>query len=83
MNIYELHLIQHPRNHLDYHDGFVVVAKSARDARKMASRWSSDDMSPRTLYPEWLDRTQTTCLKLGVPSGKVPAGVVLASFNAG
>lgn len=83
MNIYELHLMIHPRNHLDYHDGFVVVAKSARDARKMASRWGGEEDSTRALNPEFLDRTQTTCLKLGVTSGMVPAGVVLASFNAG
>lgn len=84
MNIYEVDLIHHPRKYLDYYDGFVVVAKSARDARKMAARWGNgDDGSTRVVNPEFLDRTLTTCLKLGVTTGRVPQGVVLSSFNAG
>ena len=84
MNIYEVDLINHPTRYFDYYDGFVVVAKSARDARKMAARYGNgEDGSTRVVNPEFLDRTLTTCLKLGVTSGKVPQGVRLASFNAG
>lgn len=74
MNLYILRTLE--GHDWDEYDSFVVIARCASEARKLASEqaYSSDDTR------RWLSPRSSSCRQLK-PSGK--ARVVIGSFNAG
>lgn len=54
--------------------GYVVRAKNADQARKLACSFGGDNSS------DWVDPTRTSCRIL---KSKGPYGVILKDFNAG
>ena len=67
----------------DEAQGFVVRAKDARSARKLAQAQGGDevrDWGPKGEIPFWTNPRLTTCQELK-PEG--PERVILRDFNAG
>ncbi len=75
----KLYLLQNPDHDDRKHDiacGFVIRAKSPKEARKIASQQCGDE-GPGT----WLDPEMSSCLRIPVES--VHSEVILRDFNAG
>lgn len=81
MNIYELGIIDLPKS-LEHYNYFLVVASSARNARRMAAKYP-DIRVGVVVNPEFLDRKLTSCLKLGEVTGRYAdklVGIRMASI---
>jgi len=77
MNIYHLSNTGGYMGH-DSYDGFVVRAKSPKQARELAAE--QDRTQPET----WRDAKLSSCERLGTcPGVRNFAEVILGSFNAG
>lgn len=70
--------------------GFVVIARTEAEARRLAQAqggeecavFSYDDDEPSDT-PFWLDSPHVRCERIGVPRDASEPRVVLRSFNAG
>lgn len=70
--------------------GFVVIARTEMEARRLAqgaggdecAAFSYDDDEPSDV-PFWLDSPHVRCERLGVPHDTYGSRIVLRSFNAG
>jgi hypothetical protein len=79
MNVYKIS--QNVNNGYDTYDAAIVVAKSKKEARNIMP---GDYVKWNDLYSSWCQTPDEVEVELiGKATKKIPAGLVLASYNAG
>jgi len=66
--------------------GFVVIARTEAEARRLAQAWGGDECASfdeSSDVPFWLDSPHVRCERIGVPRDASEPHIVLRSFNAG
>ena len=68
--------------------GFVVIARTEAEARRLAQDAGGDECvsyndNERSDVPFWLDSPHVRCERIGVPRDASDPRIVLRSFNAG
>lgn len=76
-------LLKDDRADWDEYEGFVIVAETAAQARKIASEHDGEAKRNSLASPgepKWIDASRTSCVSITVTRD---TGIVLAAFNAG
>lgn len=77
-NVYHLYATEAAETTYDCADAFIVIAKTAQEARKLASKQPGDEGAA-----VWTDAKLSRCSKIGYAANNSKSRIVLRDFHAG